>query len=47
MLISTYQTIHGKQINFAPVNPDKSVLSEEEVQKLPDEELDRLIAGGK
>lgn len=45
MLVSAYQTIHGKQINLAPVNPNSNVLSEEEVQKLPDEELDRLITG--
>lgn len=45
MLISTYQTIYGKQINFAPVNPDNKILSDEEVHKLPDEELDRLISG--
>ena len=46
MLISTYQAVWGKQINLAPVDPRNIGLSEEEVKKLSDEELNRLIAGG-
>ncbi len=47
MLINTYQTIYGKQINLAPLDPTGASLSEEEIRKLSDEDLKRLIAGGK
>jgi len=43
MLIDTYQTVHGKQINLAPVDPSKSNLSDDDVKKLSDEELEKLI----
>ena len=46
MLISTYQAVWGKQINLAPVDPRNAGLSEEDVKKLSDEELTRLISGG-
>lgn len=46
MLISTYQAVWGKQINLAPVDPRNVGLSEEDVKKLSDEELARLIGGG-
>lgn len=46
MLISTYQAVWGKQINLAPVDPNKAGLSEEDVKKLSDEELTRLISQG-
>ena len=46
MLISTYQAVWGKQINLAPVDPRNVGLSEEDVKKLSDEELTRLIGGG-
>jgi hypothetical protein len=45
MLISTYQAVWGKQINLAPVDPNKAGLSEEDVKKLSDEELTKLISG--
>ncbi len=46
MMIGTYQTIYGKQINLTPVNPDNKILTEEEIAKLPEEELDKLIFNG-
>lgn len=46
MLISTYQAVWGKQINLAPVDPRNVGLSEEDVKKLSDEELTRLISSG-
>lgn len=46
MLISTYQAVWGKQINLAPVDPRNVGLSEEDVKKLSDEDLARLISGG-
>lgn len=46
MLISTYQAVWGKQINLAPVDPRNAGLSEDDVKKLSDEELTRLIGGG-
>ncbi len=46
MLISTYQAVWGKQINLAPVDPRNAGLSEDDVKKLSDEELTRLISGG-
>ena len=46
MLIATYQAVWGKQINLAPVDPRNVGLSEEDVKKLSDEELARLIGGG-
>lgn len=45
MLINTYQTIHGKNINITPKNPDDKSLSTEDIKKKSDEELDRLIKG--
>lgn len=45
MLINTYQTIHGKNINITPKNPDDISLSTEDIKKKSDEELDRLIKG--
>lgn len=45
MLINTYQTIHGKNINITPKNPDDNSLSSEDIKKKSDEELDRLIKG--
>ncbi|MDD2290666.1 MAG: hypothetical protein PHV52_00170 [Aliarcobacter sp.] len=45
MLINTYQTIHGKNINITPKNPDDNSLSTEDIKKKSDEELDRLIKG--
>lgn len=45
MLINTYQTIHGKNINITPKNPDDTSLSTEDIKKKSDEELDRLIKG--
>lgn len=46
MLISTYQAVWGKQINLAPVDPRNVGLSEDDVKKLSDDELARLISGG-
>lgn len=46
MLISTYQAVWGKQINLAPVDPRNVGLSEDDVKKLSDEDLARLISGG-
>lgn len=45
MLINTYQTVHGKNINITPKNPDDNSLSTEDIKKKSDEELDRLIKG--
>lgn len=45
MLINTYQTIHGKNINITPKNPDDTSLSTEDIKKKSDEEIDRLIKG--
>lgn len=45
MLINTYQTIHGKNINITPKNPDDKSLSSEDIKNKSDEELDRLIKG--
>lgn len=45
MLVGAYQTIHGKNINITPKNPDDKSLSSEDIKKKSDEELDRLIKG--
>lgn len=45
MLINTYQTIHGKNINITPKNPDDTSLSTEDIKNKSDEEIDRLIKG--
>jgi hypothetical protein len=45
MLINTYQTIHGKNINITPKNPEDKTLSQEDIKHKSDEELDLLIKG--
>lgn len=43
MLIATYQTIHGKNINIAPQDPNSKVLSDKDLEYASIDELKRLI----